>query len=165
MEGFIAQIFWAYPVQCNIRKWCLRAPSRWRIEPEDEVLEVLRDVFFYFLREILRTILLTRKGHAEGLDIMLEFFSILMHEGSEIRIERGKCLRSCPLILEDSEEINHLIHRRLEILRRGRLDLIRDTVKPLFEEHTKTPTGTVSCEHPEIMDVIISISVGISDFL
>ena len=125
------------PVERDVGKRCLRTPARRRIDTVDERLHALLDLT---LRQFI---------HAD--------------EGREIGVKRGKCLRACPLILHDAEEVHHLVAERGKVGRRRGTDLSRYAAKPLLDELPEAPSSTVAGEHAEVVQVQLCIPMRLCD--
>ena len=111
-----------------------------------------------------------RRGHAvyETLDALLDFLVgkvVDLDERRKIRVKRGKCLRAGPLVLHDTEEVDHLVHEGREMLCRGRGDLAGNSAQAFHDELLQGPACAVSGQHGEVMDVNVGVLVRVADLL
>ena len=88
-----------------------------------------------------------------------------LYEGSEVGIKGRERLSARPLVLHDSEEVYHLVAESREVRSGGGGYLTNDTAKTFLNELLERPTSAVSCEHREVVNVNVSISVSIRDLL
>ena len=133
----IGHVFGNGPVERNVGEWRLRTPARRRVDTVNERLHTLLDLA---LRQL-----------------------VYADKRGKIRIERGKRLRACPLILHDAEEVHHLVAERRQMRRRGGADLSRHAAKPLLDELPEAPAGAVAGEHTQIVQVQLCIPVRLRD--
>ena len=96
------------PVQCDVGEWCLRTPAA-------------RCIYAVYKR----------------FDAFLDFQIVqIVHfdKRCQIRVKRRKCLCSCPFILHDAEEIDHLIAKYGQMFGRCRCDLALNAAKSLCDQ-------------------------------
>ena len=137
-EGMIArEILRAGPVEGEVGEGGLRSPAGGDIQVEDELLHALAHV-----------------GVGE---------SVLADIRRKVGVEGTEGLRPGPLVLEGAEEVHHLAHRGAQVLRRAGLDLVRHAVEALPEELAERPSGAVTREHVEVVDVEVPLAVGVPD--
>ena len=85
------------PVQCDVGKRSLGSPAARCIDAVDKGF----DTFFHF-----------RIGQM-----------VCFYKRSQVGVERRKCLCTCPFVLHDAEEIDHLVTQNAQMFRRSRSDL------------------------------------------
>ena len=76
-----------------------------------------------------------------------------------------KCLRTCPLVLHNAEEVDHLVAEGGQVLSGGGGDLSGDAAQPLLDELLQAPAGAVAGEHGEVVEVDLRVAVGVGDLL
>ena len=101
------QIVRANPIESQVSEWRLRSPARWDIQVVDEFLHSL----------------------AHGIVVK----PIVAYIRSQVGIERTECLRAGPLVLQCSEEVDHLTEGAGKMLRRIGLRLAGNAVES-FEQ-------------------------------
>ena len=123
------------PVKGYIRERSLSAPATGGVDAEDERLDALLDLA---VREVVR---LNKRG--------------------EIGIERGERLSARPLVLHDTEEVDHLVAegRKVACGRRGYLS--GDAAETFLNELLQRPARAVTGEHGEVMEMDVAVSVGV----
>ena len=126
------------PVQGDVRKRRLGAPTRRGVHAINEGLDALFDLFI---------------GQVVDFD-----------ERSEIGVEGRESLRPCPFVLHDAEEVDHLVAKGHEVTGRARGDLACDASKALSDQLLERPAGTVTGEHGKVVDVNVRVAVGVGDF-
>ncbi len=127
------------PVQRDVGKGCLRAPTGGGIDAEDERLDALLDGI---IAEVI------------GLD-----------EGSQIGIEGGEGLCARPLVLHDTQEVDHLVTESRQVLGGSRGDLTGHTAQTLLDQLLERPSGAVAGQHGEVMQVDVGVAVCLGDLL
>ena len=65
-------------------------------------------------------------------------------KGGKIGVKARKRLCTCPFILHNAEEVDHLIAQRRQMLNRYGGDFAGNTAESLLDELLKTPAGTVT---------------------
>ena len=87
------QIIRYSPVQCDIGKWSLCSPATWCVHTIDKGF----DTFFHFRISQM----------------------VCLYERCQISIKRRKSLCTCPFILHDAKEIDHLVTQNTQVFRRS----------------------------------------------
>ena len=104
----------------------------------------------------------------EGLNALLDLLVVqVVHpdKRGQVGIETGKRLSASPLVLHDTQEVDHLVAERAEVGSRRRCDSSLNAAKPLGNELPQAPPGAVAGQHGQVMDVHIRIPVGVGDLL
>ena len=136
-RGFVFQVGGDGPVEGDVGERRLRAPARRRVHAVHETLDAL---LHFLIGEVVH-----------------------LDEGSEICVERRERLRARPLVLHDTEEVDHLVAEGGEVAGgRGR-DLARNTAQPFADQLFQRPTGAVPGQHRQVVDVDVGFAVGALD--
>jgi hypothetical protein len=84
-------------------------------------------------------------------------------KGRQIRVEAGERLRTCPFVLHDAQEVDHLVAQRGKMSRRGGGDLARNAAQALPDELFQAPARAVARQHGQVVDVDVAALVRIGD--
>ena len=128
-----------YPVKGNIGKRSLRAPAARRIHTEHEGLHAL---FNFLLGQVV---------HAD--------------KRSQIGIETGERLGTGPFILHDTQEVDHLVAQSAQMARRVACNLSRNTAQTFHQELFQTPSGAVSGQHAQVVNVDSRVPMGVGHLI
>ena len=134
----LGQIVWNYPVQSDVGERRLRAPSGRSVYTVNEALDALLDLFV---------------GEVVNLD-----------ERRKIGVEGAERLRACPFVLHDAEEVDHLIAESAEVAGRRAGDFARHAAQTFHNKLFQGPTGTITREHAEVVDMDIRVAMSLFDF-
>ena len=104
----------------------------------------------------------------KGLDALLNFLVgkiIYLDKGSKIGIKRGKCLSTRPLVLHNSEEVDHLVAEGGKVGSGGGGYLSGYSAKAFLYKLLKGPTGAVTGQHGKVVDMYVGVSVCVADLV
>jgi len=137
--GQLRQVRRHGPVQRDVGKRRLCAPAAGGVDPEDERLDGLLDLF---LSQVIR-----------------------LDERGQVGVKGGEGLRACPLILHDAQEVDHLVAQRRQVPGRLAADLPGNAAQALLDELLERPAGAVAREHAQVMQMDVRVAVGVRDLL
>ena len=126
------------PVKGNVGKRSLRTPTARGVDAVDKGLQALLNLFV---------------GEVVYLD-----------ERSKVGIEGRECLRACPFVLHDTEEVDHLVAKRRQVSGRCGGNLTSDSAQTFLNELSKRPTCAVAGKHRQVVYMNVGVAVCVADF-
>ena len=135
----ILQVVRTGPVKGNVGERSLGSPSGGDIHTIDEGLHAL---FYIMVCQI-----------------------IYFDKGSKIGVKGAESLSSCPLILKDTQEVNHLTAKGGQVFRRCGRNLSCYPAKAFPDQFFQIPACAVSGQHPKVVNMDCPALIGIYDLL
>ncbi len=137
-SGQFCQIIRYCPVQGNVGKRRLSSPTAGCIDTIYKGLNTLQNLL---IAQIIR-----------------------LYKGRQISIKGRKCLRTCPFILHGSQEINHLVAEYGKVFSRAGGNLAGYAAQTFLNQLFQGPAGTITCQHGQIVNMYICVSVSVRNF-
>ena len=134
---FVTQIFRADPVESKVGKRRLGTPAGRNVQIINQLLNGLFNLFI---------------GQVVSADVR-----------SEIGIDRRESLCAGPFILQGAHKVDHLADGSGKMFGRTGLGFARNTVEAFMQQVFQRPTGTVSSQHVQIVNMDIAVAMSFAD--